>query len=488
MKGFAWFLIVIVLTSISRSINLVAIISTNMTKRCKEPDSFEKAECMNWKNLQKSYSPSLADPGFPLYNIPGIPEKTSFNPIFKGKKYHDLVIVTASTQQYFPRLRNLIGSIHFWEPKLKIIVYDIGLTPELVDEVMTWKNVELKEFDFGKYPPYVSFIWNFAWKIFIIGQEMEHHPIVVWLDSGVELRHPLVSIRYFLERDGFFSTTMEKRQHITGRSTMQETFDRMKDYGIEELEHYDERNIKKTPFCSGYVMAFDQSEASKSTLKYALKCASDEACISPKGANADNHNFDQSAITIAAYASGLSHACEHENIIIDTEFFEKATYDETRCNHIELAARRTIQFRPYIQYIKKKGSSENKNSKRKGYKPKLVVERRTRLGTISEGDQQFEVCIDDCKKSFTKFNDEFQKCVQKCTRITRDYWNDNKQKVLKWAESKGMQWMVYFEKGRQCDYIQRKSNILHGSVFMLTLLVFYIINHGFVVRKYLKQS
>lgn len=490
MRVYFEFSTVLLITVVSLTINFLSLITTNVTKRCQEPNSFGREKCFDWVNQQKKYSPSLADPKFPLYNIQNYPKKAHLNPIFEGNKYNDLVIVTACSQQYFPRLRNLIGSIHFWEPKLSIIVYDIGLTSELVDEVMTWKNVELKEFDFGNYPPYVSFIWNFAWKIFIIAQEMENHPTVFWLDSGVELRHPLVSVRYFLERDGFFSTTMEKRQHITGRSTMQETFDRMKDYGVEELGHYDEIIIKNGPFCSGFAMGFDQREASKSILKYALKCARDEGCISPKGANSNNHNFDQSAITIAAYASGLSHACEHENIVVDTWNYDEATYDETRCNHFELGARRTIQFRPYIQYIQKNEPVAKKNLKQTGssFKPKIVVERRTRLGQKSKRDQQFEVCVDGCKKSIKEFNEKFQQCVQKCTYDTQDYWGNVIQNFQKWAESKGIEWMIYLEKGRQCKFVQRKSMMLHLATTMVGLSMIYTMKVIVTQRKFSKLS
>eukprot|EP00560_Eucampia_antarctica_P005159 CAMPEP_0197841256 /NCGR_PEP_ID=MMETSP1437-20131217/46071_1 /TAXON_ID=49252 ORGANISM="Eucampia antarctica, Strain CCMP1452" /NCGR_SAMPLE_ID=MMETSP1437 /ASSEMBLY_ACC=CAM_ASM_001096 /LENGTH=133 /DNA_ID=CAMNT_0043450981 /DNA_START=804 /DNA_END=1202 /DNA_ORIENTATION=- len=132
---------------------------------------------------------------------------------------------------------------------------------------------------------------------------------------------------------------MEQRRHITGRTTLQQTFDYMKQYGLGELENYDERKIKIGPFCSGYAMGFDRNRV-QSILDYTVQCANDENCISPSGSNPDNHNFDQSAFTISVYAHGLSYACEHENIVADTDNWFLPTIDETRCNHIELAARR----------------------------------------------------------------------------------------------------------------------------------------------------
>ena len=75
------------------------------------------------------------------------------------------------------------------------------------------KNVGLKEFEFDKYPPYVSFIRNFV-------RNMENHPTVVWLDNGVQTRHPWISVRCFLERESFFLTMIEKNQYITGRTIL----------------------------------------------------------------------------------------------------------------------------------------------------------------------------------------------------------------------------------------------------------------------------
>jgi len=42
----------------------------------------------------------------------------------------ELVLVTAASHHFFGALQNLVGSVHFWEPALRIVVYDIGLTAQ----------------------------------------------------------------------------------------------------------------------------------------------------------------------------------------------------------------------------------------------------------------------------------------------------------------------------------------------------------------------
>jgi len=46
------------------------------------------------------------------------------------------VIVTGASSGFFDRAANLVGSIHHWAPKIKIIFYDLGLSP-----VQVWVGV-----------------------------------------------------------------------------------------------------------------------------------------------------------------------------------------------------------------------------------------------------------------------------------------------------------------------------------------------------------
>jgi len=48
----------------------------------------------------------------------------------------DFVIVTGASSGFFDRAANLVGSIHHWAPKIKIIFYDLGLSP-----VQVWVGV-----------------------------------------------------------------------------------------------------------------------------------------------------------------------------------------------------------------------------------------------------------------------------------------------------------------------------------------------------------
>ena len=48
-------------------------------------------------------------------------------------------------------LQNLVGSIHHWAPRVKVIFYDLGLSRVQAEDVGTWEDVELRKFDFKQY-------------------------------------------------------------------------------------------------------------------------------------------------------------------------------------------------------------------------------------------------------------------------------------------------------------------------------------------------
>ena len=63
-----------------------------------------------------------------------------------------LVVVTGISSNHFQESRSLFRSVHEQMPNTKIIVYDIGLTKSQVSTLQTYCNVEIRKFNFQKYP------------------------------------------------------------------------------------------------------------------------------------------------------------------------------------------------------------------------------------------------------------------------------------------------------------------------------------------------
>ena len=54
-----------------------------------------------------------------------------------------MVITTAADSSYFQGLKNLVGSLHFWEADRTIGVFNLGMTAQQLEEVRSWNNVKI---------------------------------------------------------------------------------------------------------------------------------------------------------------------------------------------------------------------------------------------------------------------------------------------------------------------------------------------------------
>jgi hypothetical protein len=62
------------------------------------------------------------------------------------------VVVTYVSSLYFPRLLNLLGSIHTWEPTQRVVVYDLGCSQQQIVQMQCMDNVEVRPFNFSAFP------------------------------------------------------------------------------------------------------------------------------------------------------------------------------------------------------------------------------------------------------------------------------------------------------------------------------------------------
>ena len=137
-----------------------------------------------------------------------------------------MVFVTASSASWFPSLRNLVGSIHLWQPEDQLIlVYDLGLSQEQVEQVRSWQGVVYLNYE-SSCLRNSSFLTEFSrltgdqlnvemardlstnsFKPIVMFHallQLEHHqPCIVWIDAGLELRR-IFNPPQLLQDEGFF--------------------------------------------------------------------------------------------------------------------------------------------------------------------------------------------------------------------------------------------------------------------------------------------
>jgi hypothetical protein len=112
--------------------------------------------------------------------------------------------VTSANSRYYEKMRNLIGSILFWEPDATIAIFDLGLSSEQRERVSRWANVRVHDFNFDLYPPHVRTLTNFAWKPLVMNESLSIYESIFYLDTSVELRSPIDEIKSKIDKHGYF--------------------------------------------------------------------------------------------------------------------------------------------------------------------------------------------------------------------------------------------------------------------------------------------
>ena len=119
----------------------------------------------------------------------GIKNLITNREIYSGK----LTIVTGSDFTHYKSLVNLLSSITKYESNSKIVVYNLGLEEHQIKNIKKeFTSIELINFEFDKYPPFISRRSNFdkklgsyAWKPIIIRETLSNYGgSVLWLDAG----------------------------------------------------------------------------------------------------------------------------------------------------------------------------------------------------------------------------------------------------------------------------------------------------------------
>ena len=102
-----------------------------------------------------------------------------------------LVIATGFSSNHYDEALNMIASVQTVMPEVKLIVYDLGMTSQHRATVLRMCGVELRSFDFAKYPQHVRDLLKYAWKPIIANELVKDYEVMMWGDASVRLLKPL---------------------------------------------------------------------------------------------------------------------------------------------------------------------------------------------------------------------------------------------------------------------------------------------------------
>lgn len=206
-------------------------------------------------------------------------------------------IITASDYKFYDSLIQLIDSIIIHEPNTNIVVYDIGLMTSHIEELKKTNRVELKTFDFEKYPKFLSErdkfgkLGAYAWKSAILNEVLEHEnrDIILWLDAGNILTSSLKRLKKVVLINNFYSP-------LSAGNLIDWCHPKTLQY-LNAPKYI----FKKANLTGGLVAFNTASSFAKDLAKKWYENSMIEDCIAPTESDRNNHRQDQSVLSILFY-------------------------------------------------------------------------------------------------------------------------------------------------------------------------------------------
>ena len=221
---------------------------------------------------------------------------------------HDMVVITGADKNYFSVLENFVGSLSYWGPKYRFVVYNLGMSQAQLNVVRTWENLlDLKWADGipAHYPDHVRIAKVYAWKPIAINESVHEYRSIFWLDAGATFVGSLEPIEFILHRHGLFlGQGQDNPMYYLSHPGTYKAFGREREtFGWRP--HY-AGGIQGHVFPSRYIDTVVIPNA---------VCALDRSCIAPQGSSLQNHRFDQTTLSIMAH---------HENVMAPhyTDYFD----------------------------------------------------------------------------------------------------------------------------------------------------------------------
>ena len=209
---------------------------------------------------------------------------------FSSTRKHQLYLVTGADSSHAKSLLQFIRSVSKYEPNIRLVVYDLGLTSDQRNAVYKENlNGSLEYFPYDRFPEYFDIKKNageYAWKPSIILLEMgKSDAPVCWMDAGNVLTGRLKKIRSNLNRIGFYSPKSLGTIPEWTHPGLLEHLNLPRDWGSEHTN------------LNGACVAFNPlHQSAKSLAQDWAKFAAQKDCIAPKGSNRSNHRQDQARL------------------------------------------------------------------------------------------------------------------------------------------------------------------------------------------------
>ena len=246
--------------------------------------------------------------------------------------YCKLVVVSSISSNHLNEATEMIVSVQKHMPNTKLIMYSLGLTNGEMALLRSYCNVEVRVFDFDKYPN-ISYAKNhlrtFVWKPIVVKEVSEQYEVVMYFDSSIRLNGPITDkiLKYLQSSPGFISGPWWGNKCLNSNMPIVSfTHDETLKYLFPKKSN-NITALRKELSVWGHLQAgcwimWINSEMKRKLLDNWVDCALHEQCMAPKKADIDGcliltkiiftgyaadgtytgcHRYDQSALNIILY-------------------------------------------------------------------------------------------------------------------------------------------------------------------------------------------
>jgi len=216
-----------------------------------------------------------------------------------NQAYDEFVVVTGADSTHYKSLCQLLSSLCIHEPKIKMIVFDLGLVEAERQHIKNnFPATEMRVFNYAQYPDYFNIKVNageYAWKPVIICDILnELQCCICWMDAGNIVTEPLVWIRNITRKIGMYSPLSSGVISDWTHPSTLKYLDAPKDL----LNRY---NLNAACISVCY-----KKNKVRELINRWKQCALIRDCIAPKGSSRTNHRQDQAVLSVIAHQSGIT--------------------------------------------------------------------------------------------------------------------------------------------------------------------------------------
>ena len=277
-----------------------------------------------------------ASSGFTMHNY-GPPECTCVDYF-----YCKLVVVSSVSSNHFEEIKDMIASVQTHMPNTTLIVYSLGLTDTEEQVLRSYCNLELRIFDFDKYPS-LSYsrqdLQKYGWKPLVVQEVSDEFEVILYFDCSIRLMSPIngTLLRHLiLSRPAFLIGSLVGKKCATPHLPIVSfTHDVMLKY-LFPKKSQDLPGLRQELAVWGHIQSgcwlmWFTSEVREKILNNWVDCALHEECMAPKDASIFGcrqnfideygpkgkfigcHRYDQSSLNLIIYRefglSSIDHIC-----------------------------------------------------------------------------------------------------------------------------------------------------------------------------------